>query len=429
MSAKLFKEFRDALAVKNSEEISGRYKAITTRLNIDYWNINSDTTHCLQVGSYGRNTAIHGVSDLDMAFELPWEVYARFNKRTGNVQSQLLQEIKQCLAVRYPTTNIWADSQVVVLEFTNYRVEVLPAFKGEDGGYTFPDSNDHGSWKKCWPRDEMTAVTEVNNRANRNLKHVCKMLRSWKNEHGAPMGGMLIDTLAYNFFRGNTSYDTKSYGSYPELMRDVFQYLADQLEQDHWLAPGSKDRVKSKGKFQTKAKKALGWCQEAIDTDTDKKKEKHWRKTFGNVFPTAEPAQKAYARFKNTEEFIEKFFPVDISRELHIDSEVSEKGAVKGNLSRMRKAFNWLPLGHGLKFFIDYCDVPAPCSVYWKIRNVGPLAEQKNQIRGQIVEDEGQYLRTETATFNGPHFVECFIVKDGVCVARDRIDVPLGGEV
>lgn len=74
MSAKLFREFRDALAVKNSEEISGRYKAITTRLNKDYWDIDSDTTNCLQVGSYGRNTAINGVSDLDMAFELPWEV-------------------------------------------------------------------------------------------------------------------------------------------------------------------------------------------------------------------------------------------------------------------------------------------------------------------------------------------------------------------
>jgi len=207
MSAKLFKEFRDALAIKNSEEISGRYKAITARLNKDYWDIDSDVTNCLQVGSYGRSTAINGVSDLDMAFELPWAVYDRFNKRTGNVQSQLLQEVKQCLEVRYPTTTIRADSQVVVLEFKSYRVEVLPAFKAEDGGYTFPDSNDGGSWKKCWPRDEMDAVTEVNNRANRNLKHVCKMLRSWKNEHGAPMGGLLIDTG--RFWTVDTMYWSK----------------------------------------------------------------------------------------------------------------------------------------------------------------------------------------------------------------------------
>lgn len=426
MSAKLFKEFRDALAVKNSEEISGRYKAITTRLNKDYWDIDSDTTNCLQVGSYGRNTAINGVSDLDMAFELPWEVYDRFNERTGNVQAQLLQEIRDCLKVRYPSTDIRADCQVVVLNFTSYRVEVLPAFKGEDGGYTFPDSNDGGSWEECWPRDEMSAVTEVNKRANRNLKHVCKILRSWKNEHGAPMGGMLIDTLAYNFFKANMSYDTKSYGSYPELMRDIFQHLADQPEQEYWLAPGSRDRVNTRGKFQSKAMKALGWCQEAIDADTDKKKEKLWRKTFGNVFPTTEHAQKADARYRNTEEFIEHSYPVDIQYELMIDSEVMNQGQKEGNLRKLRAKFFWLPLGRKLQFYITYCNVPEPYSIYWKIRNVGAVAERLNKIRGQINPDEGHRTRNETADFDGPHYVECYIVKDGICVARDRLDVPLG---
>lgn len=427
MSAKLFREFRDTLAVKNSEEISGRYKAITTRLNKDYWDIDSDTANCLQVGSYGRNTAINGVSDLDMAFELPWEVYDRFNERTGNVQSQLLQEIRDCLKIRYPTTDIHADSQVVVLDFTNYRVEVLPAFKGDDGGYTFPDSNDGGSWKECWPRDEMSAVTEVNNRSNRNLKHVCKMLRSWKNGHGAPMGGMLIDTLAYDFFRSNPSYDTKSYGSYPELMRDIFQHLADQPEQEYWLSPGSKDRVKSKGKFQTKAKKALGWCQEAIDADADKQKEKLWRKTFGNAFPTTESVQKTGTRHRNTEQFIENSYPVDIQYELIIDSEVMNQGQKEGSLRKLRAKFFWLPLGRKLRFVITYCNVPEPYSVYWKIRNVGAVAERLDKIRGQIHLDEGQRARSETADFDGQHYVECYIVKDGICVARDRLDVPLGG--
>ena len=428
MSAKLFKEFRNALAVENSEEISERYKAITTRLNKDYWDIESDSTNCLQVGSYGRNTAINGVRDLDMAFELPWEVYDRFNKRTGNVQSQLLQEIRDCLKVRYPTTDIRADSQVVVLDFTNYRVEVLPAFKGEDGGYTFPDSNDDGSWKNCWPRDEMNAVTEVNNRANRNLKHVCKILRSWKNTHGAPMGGMLIDTLTYNFFRVNTTYDTKSYGSYPELMRDIFQYISDQPEQEYWLAPGSRDRVTSKGRFQAKAEKALVWCQEAIDVDADKKKENIWRKTFGNVFPTTELAKKADTRYRNTEEFIENSFPVDIQFELAIDSEVMNQGQKEGHLRKLRAKFFWLPLGRRLRFYITSCNVPEPYIVYWKIKNVGAVAERLDKIRGQICPDEGNRTRSETADFDGPHFVDCYVIKDGICVARDRLDVPLGGD-
>lgn len=427
MSAAKFQAFYDALTVSNADEISQRYRSITKRLNKDYWDSDSETTHCLQIGSYGRKTAIDGVSDLDMVFELPWKVYDRFKDRKGNIQSQLLQEVRDCIKARYPRTEIKGDGQVVVVQFTNYRVEVLAAFKEDDGGYAFGDSNNGGSWRRCWPRNEMDAVQVVHDRSNANLKRVCKMLRSWKNEHGAPMGGMLIDTHAYNFFKGNKSYDDKSFASYPKLMRDTFEYLANLPEQDYWLAPGSKDRVKSKGKFQTKADKARQWCQDAIDADTDAKKEKKWRKVFGSAFPITETAQKASARFRDTEEFIEQRFPVDISWRLHIDSEVSKEGKSEGNLRKLRRVFHWLPLGRKLRFYVVECDVPEPYSVFWKVRNVGQIAEQRDQIRGQITEDEGHQSRRETADFDGQHFVECYVVKDGVCVARDRIDVPLAG--
>jgi len=128
LSATLFEQFRKNLSVKNSEEISGRYLAITRRLNKDYWDTESEYAHCLQVGSYGRNTAIHGVSDLDMAFELPWAVHDRIQNRPGNCQKVLLDEIRDKLKVLYPNTPIRSDGQVVTVDFKNYRVEVLPTF-------------------------------------------------------------------------------------------------------------------------------------------------------------------------------------------------------------------------------------------------------------------------------------------------------------
>ena len=35
------------------------------------------------------------------------------------------------------------------------------------------------------------------------------------------------------------------------------------------------------------------------------------------------------------------------------------------------------------------------------------------------------FSKLEPISFDGPHFVECYIIKDGVCVARDRVDVPI----
>ena len=115
MSAAHFEQFRKNLAVRNEADISTSYKEITKRLNKDYWDLESESDHCLQVGSYGRCTAIHGVSDLDMVFELPAKDLERLKEVDGNGPSQMLQEVKKCLAVRYPKTEISGDGQVVVV--------------------------------------------------------------------------------------------------------------------------------------------------------------------------------------------------------------------------------------------------------------------------------------------------------------------------
>jgi hypothetical protein len=63
----------------------------------------------------------------------------------------------------------------------------------------------------------------------------------------------------------------------------------------------------------------------------------------------------------------------------------------------------------------------------WKVRNVGAEAERRKMIRGQIVADDGRHERNERTDFHGEHYVEAYIIKDGVCVARDNIDVRING--
>ena len=53
-------------------------------------------------------------------------------------------------------------------------------------------------------RDE---INSLNQDKNHNLKRLCKMVRAWKNDHGVPMKGMLIDTLCYQFLKSTTDYD------------------------------------------------------------------------------------------------------------------------------------------------------------------------------------------------------------------------------
>ena len=69
--------------------------------------------------------------------------------------------------------------------------------------------------------------------------------------------------------------------------------------------------------------------------------------------------------------------------------------------------------------------MPEPFDVKWKVRNIGEETIKREQIRGQILNDNGNRERKESSLFHGPHFVECYALKDNICVARARIDIPI----
>lgn len=62
----------------------------------------------------------------------------------------------------------------------------------------------------------------------------------------------------------------------------------------------------------------------------------------------------------------------------------------------------------------------------WKVLNRGAEAERRNKIRGQIIgSNRPNESLHEYTQFRGDHLVECYIVKDGIVVARDLIEVPI----
>src|SRR6266496_745316 len=171
-----FSGFCGNLTILNRETISTRYKAITKRLNLDFWGWESDSLHSLYSGSYGRGTAIRGKSDLDMVFWLQPDDFSRYDNYEGNGQSGLLQATRNSIRDTYPNTDVSGDGQVVVVTFSDgTQFDVVPAFERDDESFSFPDSNDGGKWKKCDPRPEIAAVQKMDDKTNGNLKWLCRM--------------------------------------------------------------------------------------------------------------------------------------------------------------------------------------------------------------------------------------------------------------
>jgi hypothetical protein len=78
-----------------------------------------------------------------------------------------------------------------------------------------------------------------------------------------------------------------------------------------------------------------------------------------------------------------------------------------------------VPKGLSVRFFAE-TNVPGPCEVYWQVVNTGDEARLKNQLRGQFEKGNCSVpnVRWEGAEYTGTHWIEAFVVKDGVCRAR-----------
>ena len=149
-----------------------------------------------------------------------------------------------------------------------------------------------------------------------------------------------------------------------------------------------------------------------------------WREVFGDEFkrPPAEvKLSESKAQPPSTEQFIDRDFGAEIvptTFKVRICGRVRPKAGFR-NYALSRRG-NRVMKGRSLVFDLETCTVPQPYEVYWKVRNTGEEAARLNALRGEITRDAGAGQKTESTRYRGSHYVECYIVKGGKCVARDR---------
>lgn len=410
--------------VDNKEDIQTTIDGIDSKIDASYYDNQAKDKHYILAGSMGRGTSIRKKSDVDVCFVLPNSVYERFEARQGNVQSQLLTEVKEKLVEKYSRTDLNTDGQVVDLDFTNYLVEVLPCFKllSLNNELTHPDSHDSGNgcgaWKGTNPLKQIATVNEFSLQF-KHYKELCQIVRCWRRSQNIVLKGILIDTFVFKCFYGKSddSYKKDGVFSYKDSVVDFFKYISGLNETNQWvwdLSDHDYIHIADFG-FIKKAKKSL----KKMDEDDEETLWGNLQDLFGDGFPDYPTS----FRFKNTEEYIGDKFPVRITNRLKIECDISQDGFRESGLYDFLKKYGWLPHKKTLWFSVTYTDVEKPYDIYWKIRNIGEVAQSRDCIRGQI--KKGEVRHKETTEFYGPHFVECYIVKNGICVAKDRLIVPI----
>lgn len=360
-------------------------------------------------------------SDVDFCFLLPRYLHDKYNKRKGNLQSQLLQEIKNSIKAKYPNTDINADGQVVDLNFSKRLIELVPCFDLNDGFFTYPDTNNNGSWNSTNPLKQQEYIEEFSKKYP-VYRYACQLIRCLKYEQNIHIKGILIDFLVAEFIEDNfITYQNKKYKTvcFLDFCINFLKFLSDYNSSTVFIKGEKSFILFDKSKITKKVNKIIEQLEEKNISDL-------WdncKTLFGNGFPKNPSFSK-----NNTECFIEDFYPIKIKTKLKIDCEIICDGFRNEKLSQLLEKNNTcnkfiIKKSNKLKFFIVNCETIKPYKIYWKIRNVGDFANKNNEIRGEI--EEGKEIHYETSKFHGPHFVECYIVKDGICIAKDRIDVPI----
>ena len=430
-TAQAFETLLKNIMLDNNEQLSKRYNEITKKLNQRFREIDSEEDYSLRVGSYGRYTGIKGISDLDMLYIMPdslWDTYR-------SDQSKLLRDTRDALKKRWPNTDIYVDTPVIVLDFSNFKFEIQPVFADYEKDdelpfFWFPDTKD-ARYKKTKPKHEQAEMTRFRKEYGDTHRRLCKIMRAWKNTSGLAMSGLLMDTLAYNFLNANTDYRTAGLYQFDAVVRDFFAFLKDQPKQEYYAALGSNQRVYVKHLFKEKARDAWSWAQAAIAEKDERKRHDIWRNVFGNAFPKGESvgileSKCSFVLYQDSELFIEDMYSINITEELIINCWITANGFKSAYLRDILRRFERINMIRSLDFFIDSSTVEKSYKVFWKVRNVADEAKWKNCLRGEILRlNKADDKRHETSNFRGAHHVECYIIKNDVVVARDRIDVPI----
>lgn len=298
----------------------------------------------------------------------------------------------------------------------------------------FEDTNPVGFTDWIREKDDLT---------NGNLRKCLRLLKYLRDHRAAfKLKSVLLTTMVGNVADQWRSFDADYYKDVPTTLVHLVEDL-DTWLQSTWSRPSITDPSCSSTSFdhrwtdaqytafKSKIHEIAPKMRAAYDAGTTAESVVAWQAVFGPSFPSSLAARSATTAAASLtkafvasdrapdEQFIEEQFAVNVTHTVRVECDISELRRPNSTERRgLRNRAGRVPKQRDLYFEVVHTDVPAPFDVYWKIRNRGGEAATLGALRGEINKDAGRLKRKETTQYTGHHFVECYIVKDGICVAR-----------
>jgi hypothetical protein len=258
-------------------------------LNRYYWGYSSETANSMLIGSWAKYTRVRPSNDIDLMFLLPAEVYFRFEERSGNKQSQLLQEVRGVLSDqgKYQNTDINGDRQVVVVNFDSIPVEILLAFTCQDGSIIICDTKHGGYYKAADPAAELADLHASDRKWNGNTCALARMGKKWlQNRDVQGLKAFMIERLAVEFL-ATWPHSLHDRFWYDWMIRDFFLFLLGRA--GGWIfMPGTGEVVALGNDWKIEAARAYKHAYLACvheQANQDALAGEAWQEIFGSAIP------------------------------------------------------------------------------------------------------------------------------------------------
>ncbi|WP_440709874.1 SMODS domain-containing nucleotidyltransferase [Herbiconiux sp. YIM B11900] len=393
----------------------------------------------LPQGSYAHRTIINPVGSND---EFDADVLLYIDEVDEWEAEDYVEELYKVFRANPTYRNMVSrHDRCVKVDYANeFHIDVVPYLLRHGQNYITNRVTDE--FELTNPEGYNAWLDEKNRLASGRLIKVVRLikyLRDHKNTFSVKsvilsilLGGQVKDSAVWG--------DNSDYPDVPTALRSIAADLDDYLQANPTMPSIDDPSEPSENfnhrwdqdqyaNFRDKLHMYRGWIDDAYEEENLETSKTKWRKLFGDKFGTydltvkkATEAHRGVAGVQDTEETIESKWGIPVrlnpAYKVKLGARTTRKNGFRhyelssqGNVVAPNRTINFRLARH---------NVQGPFDLYWKVRNTGKEAIDNDCIRGQVEKDSGSQSRQEPTKYKGRHYVECYVVVNGICVAIDR---------
>lgn len=394
--------------------------------------------NCLQIGSYPRFTAITPLHDLDVLYVI--------GLQGGDTSgaSKVLRDLQQTLQRDYKNPTRYAfeislQTHSISIAFMEgeeevFAVDIVPAYpsgKNEFGEdiYLVPEifSKSHRAkmrryeelaerrqamtWIKSDPRGYIHVARDVND-ANPDFRKAVKIAKAWKQtcceaNESFKLKSFHLEQVITAYFRTNRSID---------IFDAVFRFFCDIPSL--LVKPMIPDRADPGRMIDAYVADLTPLERKTVIQARD-----HFLIQLENLSGSFDVPNLLKAGFRERVGTAESFlFDQRIPVLIEDDAILRIEGFVlvrDGFRSFVLDTRGLISIDRRIRFSVMRA-VPSADLYKWKVRNDDSSPQPRGEIR-----DHSTLSNPERTAYPGKHFVECYAIRGGVCIARARQNVEL----